>query len=185
MNRRAGAVLVALLVIPAVARAQQPQGQDTTPAGPLAAAMSRAWQRAAEYMPAAAEWMPADKYGFKPTPEQMSFGEIIAHEAESNETLCAALGGGTRTPTESTAGASAPKEALVERIRRSFESCRPVVLALKESALADSVPYFGGRKATKARVAVALVQDWADHYAQAAMYLRLNGLLPPSARPRN
>lgn len=136
-------------------------------------------------MPAAAEWMPAGKFAFKPTPEQMSFGEIIAHEAESNETLCAALGGSTRTPSESTAGAAAPKEALVERIRRSFETCRAVVAGLTESSLADSVPFFGGRRATKARVAIALVQDWADHYAQAAMYLRLNGLLPPSARPQN
>jgi hypothetical protein len=60
-----------------------------------------------------------------------------------------------------------------------------VVAGLSESALADSAPFFGGRKATKARVAIALAQDWADHYAQAAMYLRLNGILPPSARPRN
>ena len=174
--------MVALFLSPAAAWAQQ---QDTTPAGPLAAALLITLRRAAEYMPAAAEWMPADKYGFKPTPEQMSFAEIIAHESESNETLCAALGGGRRTPTESAAGASAPKAALVERIRRSFESCQAVVTGLKESALGDSVPYFGGRKATKARVAIALAQDWADHYAQAAMYLRLNGLLPPSARPRN
>lgn len=185
MNRVAAALLVAGLVIPGVARAQQPQDQGPTPAGPLAAAMLTAMERAAQYMPAAAEWMPADKYSFRPTPEQMTFGEIIAHEAESNQTLCAALGGGTRTPTESTAGSSAPKEALVERIRQSFESCRAVVAAITEGTLADSVPFFGGRKATKARVAVALAQDWADHYAQAAMYLRLNGLLPPSARPRN
>jgi hypothetical protein len=184
MNRITGAVLAVLVSVPAAGRAQQPQ-QEPTPAGPLAAAMLTAWRRAAQYMPAAAEWMPADKFAFKPTPEQMSFGEIIAHEAESNETLCAALGGSTRTPTESTAGASAPKEALVERIRRSFETCQPIVAGLTEAALADSVPFFGGRKATKARVAVVLVQDWADHYAQAAMYLRLNGLLPPSARPRN
>ena len=95
------------------------------------------------------------------------------------------LGGSTRTPTESTAGATAPKEALVERIRQSFQTCRDIVAGLTESSLADSVPFFGGRKATKARVAIVLAQDWADHYAQAAMYLRLNGLLPPSAQPRN
>jgi hypothetical protein len=46
------------------------------------------------------------------------------------------------------------------------------------------VLFFGGRKATRARAVIALAQDWADHYAQAAMYLRLNGILPPSARPR-
>jgi hypothetical protein len=54
--------------------------------------------------------------------------------------------------------ATASKEALVERIRRSFESCRAVVAGLTESTLADSVPFFGGRKATKARGAIALAQ---------------------------
>jgi hypothetical protein len=180
----AGAVLAALLSAPVPGIAQQPQGQGMATAGPLAAAMTAALQRATRFMPAAAEAMPADKYGFKPTPEQMTFAEIIAHEAESNETLCAALGGSTATPTESTVGASAAKDQLVARIRQSFETCRGIVARLTEGELADSVPFFGGRKATKARVAVALVQDWADHYAQAAMYLRLNGILPPSARPR-
>jgi hypothetical protein len=135
-------------------------------------------------MVAAAEAMPAEKLGFKPTPEQMSFGEILAHEAQSNETLCAALAGGQRTPSESAAGADAPKEALIARLRASFETCGGIVANLTGSALADSVPFFGGRKATKARAAVALAQDWADHYAQAAIYLRLNGILPPSARRR-
>ncbi len=54
-----------------------------------------------------------------------------------------------------------------------------------ERVAAGDPQHAGGRKATKARVAIALAQDWADHYAQAAMYLRLNGILPPSARPRN
>jgi hypothetical protein len=169
------------LLVGSVAQAQQ---APAPPAGPAAAALGGALQRATRNMPAAAELMPADKYGFKPTPEQMSFGEIIAHEAEANEMLCAALGGTAATMTESPAAAAAAKEALVTRLRRSFEMCAPAVAALSESALADSVPFFGGRKATKARVAIALAQDWADHYAQAAMYLRLNGILPPTARPR-
>jgi hypothetical protein len=183
MSRVIGVLVIALVANPPLGWAQQPQGPP--PAGPLAAALSAALQRANRVMPAAADAMPADKYGFKPTPEQMSFGEIIAHEAESNETLCAALGGSAATPTESAAGATAAKEQLVARIRQSFEACRAVVAGLTEGVLADSVPFFGGRKATKARAAVALVSDWADHYAQAAMYLRLNGILPPSARPRN
>ena len=27
------------------------------------------------------------------------------------------------------------------------------------------------------------LQDWADHYSTAASYLRLNGILPPTAAP--
>lgn len=170
--------IIALLLVPSIASAQQPQ------LGPLASAMRSTLARFTTNMPGAAELMPADKFGFKPTPAQMSFGEIIAHEAESNETLCAAIGGSAATPSESAAGATAPKDQLVARLRKSFEYCGTIIAQMNEAALGDSVPFFGGRKATRARAVIALAQDWADHYAQAAMYLRLNGILPPSARPR-
>lgn len=29
---------------------------------------------------------------------------------------------------------------------------------------------------------MVLASSWADHYAEAAMYLRLNGLTPPTAK---
>jgi DinB superfamily len=152
--------------------------------GPLSAALTVTITRYATNMPGAAELMPADKYGFKPTPAQMSFGEIIAHEAESNETLCNSIAGSAQTPSESAAKATSPKDSLVARLKKSFETCKNVVAMLQETGLADSVPWFNGRKVTRARAVIALAQDWADHYAQASMYLRANGILPPSARPR-
>jgi hypothetical protein len=177
MKHALGVAILVLLLHPAA-------GQSQEQAGPLASAMKTALTRASNNMPGAADLMPPEKYGFKPTPEQMSFGDIIAHESESNETLCAAIAGGSQTPTESPAGATAPKEQLVARLRKSFDYCGSVVSQLKESTLGDSVPFFGGRKVTRARAVIVLAQDWADHYAQAAMYLRANGILPPSARPR-
>ena len=30
---------------------------------------------------------------------------------------------------------------------------------------------------------IGIVEDWADHYSTQASYLRLNGILPPSAQP--
>ena len=35
---------------------------------------------------------------------------------------------------------------------------------------------------SRAGALVTIVVDWADHYSTAASYLRLNGLLPPSAK---
>jgi hypothetical protein len=183
MKRTVTLAVAALLAGPTVGWAQM-QSNTPAPAGPIAAALQAAFRRASQNMVAAADDMPVAKLGYKPTPAQMTFGEILAHEAESNETLCAALAGGQEAPTESTAGAGASKDALIARLRTSFETCGGVVGKLSESALGDSVPFFGGRKVTKARAAIALAQDWADHYAQAAIYLRLNGILPPSARRR-
>ncbi len=168
--------VVACLAAPATLPAQDQPGA-------IASAMKATITRYARNMPGAADSMPADKYGFKPTPAQMSFGEILAHEAESNETLCAAISGSMATPSESAAGATAPKADLIARLRKSFDYCGTVVGAIKDAQLGDSVPFFGGRKATRARAVIALAQDWADHYAQAAMYLRASGILPPSARP--
>ena len=183
MKRTVSFAVVALLAGPAVGWAQT-QPSTPAPAGPMAAALQAAFRRASLNMVAAADDMPVEKISFKPTPEQMTFGEILAHEAQSNETLCAALAGGQQTPSESAEGASASKDALIARLRASFETCGGIVVNVTESQLGDSVPFFGGRKVTKARAAIALAQDWADHYAQAAIYLRLNGILPPSARRR-
>jgi hypothetical protein len=182
MKKASISLALILAVAPAGARAQNamaPQG-----AGPVSGAMLAAWTRYSKNMPAAGDLMPEDKFSFKPTPEQMSFGEILAHEAQSNETLCNAISGSTTTPSESAAGAKAPKADLVARLRKSFETCNDVVAKVTEATLGDSVAFFGGRKATKARAVIALAQDWADHYAQAAMYLRMNGILPPSAQPK-
>jgi hypothetical protein len=43
---------------------------------------------------------------------------------------------------------------------------------------------FGGRHFPRAMAALGLASGWADHYAAAAQYLRLNGILPPSAQPK-
>ena len=65
-------VVVALVAIAGVASAQAPQAPQG--AGQLSSALLAAWMRASQNMPAAADLMPPDKFSFKPTPEQMSFG---------------------------------------------------------------------------------------------------------------
>src|SRR6266851_4782174 len=100
---------------------------------------------------AAAEEMPADKYGYRPTPAQMSFARIVVHLAEGNDYLCGTI-----------AGVKAPERVKVDT--------------------ADSKDKLVARPASRASVILVTVGDWADHYSQAANYLRLNGQLPPTAK---
>jgi len=51
-----------------------------------------------------------------------------------------------------------------------------------DATLGDTIEVWGGRKAPRAFALIALTNDWADHYSAAAMHLRLNGLLPPTAK---
>jgi hypothetical protein len=148
---------------------------------PLADALRGAMGRAARNLPAAADEMPADKFAFKPTPGQMSFGELVLHVAGGNARLCSWISG-TPMPDLPDLAPTDPKDKLVARLEESFTYCTAALAAVDDSKLADSVPFFGGRKVTRAAAMLDLAVDWADHYGQAAGYLRLNGLLPPTAR---
>ncbi|HXQ28191.1 MAG TPA: DinB family protein [Gemmatimonadales bacterium] len=148
---------------------------------PVADALRAATGRAARNLPAAADEMPADKFGFKPTAAQMTFGELVLHVAGSNARLCSWISG-IQAPDLPALAPTDPKDKLLARLGETFTYCTSALAALDDSKLADSVPFFGGRKVTRAAAMLALAGDWADHYSQAAIYLRLNGLLPPTAR---
>jgi hypothetical protein len=132
---------------------------------------------------AAAEEMPADKFDFKPTPAQISFGHLIVHITESNNYLCAKIGDlPAPKPTELTE--TSGKDKLVSALKASFDFCTTALDKVDDSKLGDSLEMFGGRSAPRAFAIIALTNDWADHYGSEAMYLRLNGLLPPTAQPK-
>jgi hypothetical protein len=53
-----------------------------------------------------------------------------------------------------------------------------------DSKLSEKIPFFGGREISRAEFMFEAAQDWADHYSQLANYLRLNKLLPPTAKQK-
>lgn len=163
--------LLALLATPTVAVAQ---------AGPVADAARSMARDNAKNLLAAAEAMPADKYGFKPTPAQMSFGQLIAHIAGDDHVTCSAIAGVKPTPRTKVTPADG-KEKLVAALKASFDECTAALGGLKDASLGDMVTYYG-QSSSRATAVIGLLVDWADHYSQQAIYLRLNGILPPTAR---
>ena len=138
-------------------------------------------ERTTKNIVAAAEEMPADKYGYKPTPAQMTFGAVVAHLIkEGNNYLCSATSGMKQPDVAFTENDS--KDKLVAGLKDSFKFCETVLAGIQDAQLGDSIDFFGGRKVTKAMAGLITVADWADHYSQMAIYLRLNGHLPPTAK---
>jgi hypothetical protein len=168
-----------LLTLAACAIAAAGVARD--PGTPVSDAVRSSAERAGKNFIAAAEEMPAGKYGFKPTPAQQSFGEVIAHMAAGNDALCSGIGG-MPAPKRSEVGAGASKEQLVARLRETFEYCETALAKVNDSKLAGKVPYFGSEEISQAAAMVAAAEEWAGHYSQLAVYLRLNGLLPPTAK---
>jgi len=132
---------------------------------------------------AAIEEMPADKFGFKPTPEQMSFGHLATHIAEANYFFCSKVGD-VPAPKLEELPETAPKEKLVAAVKASFDFCGTALAKAEDSKLADPIQDFTGKSRVRAWAALALAGSWSDHYGAAAMYLRLNGLLPPTAQKK-
>jgi uncharacterized damage-inducible protein DinB len=153
------------------------------PSSPLAEAVRSSAGRAAANFTTAAEDMPAARYPFKPTPAQMSFGEVIAHMAAGNDTYCSSIGG-VAAPKRPPLAPGASKEQFVARLRETFEFCESALAGVDDSRLNEQVPYFGDQPTTRAAVIVAAAEEWAGHYSQIAVYLRLNGVVPPSAKRR-
>jgi uncharacterized damage-inducible protein DinB len=175
MNTSFPLTALALCCLTATAAAQ-------APATPVSDALRAMAQRAAQNLVAAAEEMPAAKYGFKPTPAQMSVGDVVLHLAEGNDYLCSTIAG-VAAPKRSELTAGASKETLVGRLRETFQFCESALAKVNDSDLATKVPFFGNREISRAHAMFATVDDWGGHYSQLAVYLRLSGLLPPTAKP--
>lgn len=148
---------------------------------PVADAFRHEASQAAKNLVAAAELMPAAKYGYKPTPAQMSVTDIVMHLAQGNDYFCSAISG-TKAPTRSKLTAAVGKDSLVARLRETFKFCDQSLASLDDSKLSEELPMFGGQKMTRAAVELLTTGDWADHYSQMSNYLRLNGILPPTAK---
>ena len=130
---------------------------------------------------AAVDEMPANKFDYKPTPQQMSFAHLVVHITQSNNYLCAKIGD-VPAPKAPELKDSDGKDKLLAALKSSFDFCTTAMEKADDSKLADTIQAYGGREAPRAWAVIALTNDWADHYGAAAMYLRLNGLLPPTAK---
>ena len=172
MRIRTSAVTLAVALLPHLAAAQ---------GSPIAYAFRGVTAEEGGNLIAAAELMPADKYRYRPTPAQMSFAMIVEHLSEGNDDLCGMIAG-KKAPTRITVDTTAGKAALVARLKETFKFCTTALATLDDSKLGEQLPWFGSGTKSRGVAILATTLDWGDHYSQAAIYLRLNGILPPTAR---
>src|SRR5207245_7567411 len=133
-------------------------------------------QRQAKNIVDAAEAMPADKYGFKPTPAQMSFGDVVAHLVrEGNDYLCGAASG-QKAPDRGNVTGTDAKDKLVANLKASFDFCQTAFAGMQDAQLGDSIDFFGGRKQTRAAAGLITIADWDYHLRPLGIVVRLYGV---------
>ena len=166
----------------------KPEPKTTAPTkaepskNPVTDAVREILPRQEKNLLAAVEEMPADKFGYSPTPAQITFGHLVLHMTLSNIELCSKAASMPPPPLKPMP--ETDKERLQAGLTRSFLYCEAAMGKVDDSKLGNPVELFGGRQGTVASALISLTNDWADHYSAAAMYLRLNNLLPPTAQPK-
>ena len=114
----------------------------------------------------------------------MTFGKPVVHIVQTNVAICSAIGA-MPAPDVWILAETEPKDALVTAIKHSFAFCTEALAKVNDTALGEEVSMMEkptGQSRSPPMITIAI--DWPDHYSTAASYLRLNGLLPPSAQPK-
>lgn len=168
-------ILIALVTLCAVPAAAQAPAAATTAAG----SVKPLFAQGAAYVLAAAEQMPEADYGFKPTPEVRSFGQLVGHVANAQYMFCSAIRG-EASPSQQNWEEVTEKAALVEAMRASTAYCN-AAYDLSDEAAMESMSFFGRPMSKLSVLTLNAVHDF-EHYGNIITYMRLKGMTPPSSQ---
>jgi uncharacterized damage-inducible protein DinB len=180
--KRGLVVAIGTMAVVTMAANAQAQGRGGAPAcTTVACDVQGDWGRTYGLLIGEAEAMPEDKFGFKPTPAQQSFGERLMHVAMIDLKLVSTLGGKTPAPMVNPKAAS--KADIVAALRQVNDYGAAVIKEFNDQQLAERVASlpFMGPTASRLRIINFSMSHSQDIYGQLVVYLRLNGITPPAS----
>ena len=170
-----GAAPPAQEAAPAAAPAPAPGGAA------VRADLIKDWERQKATLLAIADAMPEDKFGFKSTPAQRSYAEQIMHVATVNVDILKLVGGQAPPPTF-TAESAKTKADILKALGESYDHGIALLNEQTDASITGTVEAAFLGPSTRARVFWFLLGHSMDIYGQLAVYLRLNGIVPPASR---
>lgn len=154
-----------------------------------------AWRTVRNDAAQAVEDMPPEKLDFKPQDDMMSFREIAEHILYAGRGLTGVMLSGESdlsTPEFraklKTHYEELPKDAVPERIaarmRQAVEEDSANLESKDGQFLSEIITRFDGMKVTRMEMLQFIKEHELTHRAQLFMYLRMNGVVPPTTRRR-
>src|SRR5258708_1629087 len=125
-----------------------------------------------QFLESAAEVMPADKYNFRLTPHQMTFGEWMNHSTERNYVDCSLLLGESNPMPKSKTDMLKEKDEIVKNLKESFAYCGAAFDKIDDSKILS--------KPQMSNAFVHVVVHNNEIYGNVVGYLRVNGIVPTS-----
>ena len=134
------------------------------PADDAATALRKSFGEVSAWVSKSADLVPAEKYTFQATKAVRSFGQLIAHVADSYNYYCAIAAGKTVQWSDPTEKGKTDKATVVPALKKALDGCTAVYAGNGQvGALVDNVAHT------------------SLHYGNIITYLRLMGMVPPSS----
>jgi uncharacterized damage-inducible protein DinB len=141
------------------------------------------WQRAKAYTKEYLDAMPADGYGFKPTPEIRSFAQQMLHLADANY-FFASKGSDKPSPLgQTSAEKTVPqtKEAVTKTVMESYDFAISALQGITPEQ-AQQTQKFANQDFTRLGIFGKAFEHQTHHRGQTTVYLRLKGVTPPAEK---
>lgn len=176
--------IVCLVAVAALAGAVSSfaQGRGGAPAcTTLACDLQSDWDRNKGLIAGIANAMPEDKFSYKSTPAQRSFAEQVMHVATIDVALLGTMG--AKTPAPKLNEKASTKAEVMAELQKSQDYGTAVIKEFNDAQLAERVKSlpFMGPTVSRLRLAYFSISHGQDIYGQMAVYLRLNGVVPPAS----
>ena len=147
---------------------------------PLASEVQRAYAGVKPNILKAAEKMPAEDYGYKPTPDIRTFARVVNHVTEAQSHICGAANHVDPSAAPKVPADTADKAAILEALNASFAECDKAYAGLTDANMTELLAA-GPAKRTRLSLLWGNVSHDNEQYATLSLYLRLKGLVPPSS----
>ena len=188
MRNNLGVVACGLLLLAVPAAAQMPKPKEEHRS--VTQILDKSVSNLEREFTSAAEAMPEDKFSFAPSNGEFkgvrTFGQQIKHVAAVNYELAAALLE-QKPPVdindEEGPASITAKADILKYLKDSFEYTHKAIATINENNVGTALRSpFGEGSLSRLGLATSLSSHGWDHYGQMAVYLRMNGIVPPASR---
>lgn len=127
--------------------------------------------------------MPEDKYDFRPVPEVRSFREMAVHLIQDGIAHTAWITGMSRADADKLGEQYEhyrTREEILRGLNEMFDMGDKFIASITPENMNDIVVGMRSEQMTRVETALVAFEDQMGHYGNMVVYLRLNGIVPPS-----
>src|SRR5262249_19689933 len=138
------------------------------------------------------EAMPPEKFPFVPSKGEFSKSRTFAQQATHVATVLYEVSAGMRSEkmpvdagvNENGAASLTSKDAIVKYVKDAFAYAHKSMAAMTDENAKEMVksPFESGKSIPRIYLANVSIWHSYDHYGKMAVYLRINGIVPPASR---